>query len=58
MLQWAQSADVLFLVHPAYAPRRLRRFAHTAWTLDTVVFKDGPYLDLNTVPRLLSRRRR
>ena len=52
LLQWAQSADVLFLVHPAYAPRKLSRLSHTSWTLETLVFKDGPYLDLNTVSTL------
>jgi hypothetical protein len=52
LLQWAQSADVLFLVHPSHAPRKLSRLGHTSWTLETLVFKDGPYLDLNTVSTL------
>jgi len=52
MLQWAQSADVLFLVHPAYAPRKLSRLSHTSWTLEPLAFRDGPYLDLNTVSTL------
>lgn len=46
-LKWAQSADVLFLVHPAHQPRRLTRASHTSWTLSLFEPKDGPYLDLN-----------
>ncbi|MDZ4737686.1 MAG: hypothetical protein SGJ07_15190 [Rhodospirillaceae bacterium] len=47
-LQWAQSADVLYLVHRGYAPRQLNRLSHTNWTLTAFEFEDGPYLDLNT----------
>lgn len=46
-LKWAQSADVMYLVHPGFAPRKLSRTSHTAWTLTTVDFVDGPYLDEN-----------
>jgi len=46
-LKWAQSADTLFLVHPAHAPRKLTRASHTSWSLDPVDFTDGPYLDEN-----------
>jgi hypothetical protein len=46
-LQWAQSADVLYLVHPDHAPRRLNRTSHVEWALEPFEFKDGPYLDLN-----------
>ncbi|HJW82433.1 MAG TPA: hypothetical protein VJ396_09335 [Acidiferrobacterales bacterium] len=42
-----QSADVLYITHPSYAPRKLSRTAHTAWTLSTINFLDGPYLDQN-----------
>lgn len=47
-LRFAQSADVMYLVHPNYAPRKLSRTGHTDWTLTTVDFVDGPYLDENT----------
>lgn len=47
-LKYTQSADVLYLVHPSYAPRKLSRTGHTAWTLNTIEFKDGPYFDENT----------
>lgn len=47
-LYFAQSADVLYIAHPDYAPRKLSRTGHTAWTLTTIEFKDGPYLAANT----------
>lgn len=43
-LKYTQSADVLYLVHPDYAPRRLARFTDANWQLSTIEFKDGPYL--------------
>ena len=47
-LAYTQSADVLYLVHPNYAPRKLVRSGATSWTLSTISFLDGPYLLLNT----------
>lgn len=41
-LQWCQSADVMYLVHPDYAPRKLSRTGHTSWTLATVSFTSQP----------------
>lgn len=46
-IKFAQNADTLYLVHPSYAPRKLTRTSHTAWTLSTVTFIDGPYRDEN-----------
>ncbi len=46
-LKFAQSADTLYIVHQTYAPRKLTRTSHTAWTLSTVDFLDGPYFDGN-----------
>jgi hypothetical protein len=37
-LHYVQSADVLTLVHPNYAPRELRRVGATNWQLTTIVF--------------------
>lgn len=37
-IHYVQSADVLTLVHPSYAPRELRRLSATAWTLTTISF--------------------
>jgi hypothetical protein len=46
-LRFTQSADVLFITHPSYAPRTLSRTGHTSWTLATIDFLDGPYLPNN-----------
>jgi hypothetical protein len=43
-LKFTQSADVLYVAHPSYQPRKISRTAHTAWTIDAITFKDGPYL--------------
>ncbi len=37
-IHYVQSADVLTLVHPNYAPRELRRLGPTTWTLTTINF--------------------
>lgn len=39
-LRTGQSADVMTIVHPGYAPRELRRYDHTRWTLERITF--GP----------------
>lgn len=44
-LQYAQSADTMYIVHPSLAPYKLTRAGHTAWTLTSITFVDGPYLD-------------
>lgn len=61
-LRFIQSADVLYILHPDYAPRKLVRTTTTGylatyytWTLSTVSFTDGPYLPLqNAAPSLNS----
>lgn len=35
---FAQTADIMTLVHPSYAPRELTRTGHTAWTITTPTF--------------------
>lgn len=37
-LQFVQSADIITIVHPNYAPRELSRAGHTSWTLSTITF--------------------
>jgi hypothetical protein len=37
-LQYVQSADVLTLAHPSYAPRELRRYGATSWALAVISF--------------------
>lgn len=39
-LNYAQSADVVTIVHPNYAPRELARLSDTSWTLTSITF--GP----------------
>lgn len=46
-LKWAQSADVLYLVHPDYATYKLERRSDADWALIQVSWQDGPYLDEN-----------
>lgn len=38
-LQCVQSADIVTIVHPNYAPRELRRTGHTSWTLALKAFQ-------------------
>lgn len=46
-LKYVQSADVMFIVHPKYAPRKLSRTAHTAWTLVELDYVFPPLMDPN-----------
>ena len=41
-LEFAQSADVMYIVHPNYAPRKLERTSHTAWTLRLWILPTAP----------------
>jgi hypothetical protein len=43
VLQFAQSADTLYIAHTGYTPRKMTRTAHDAWTISDIVFTDGPY---------------
>lgn len=47
-LKFTQSNDVLYVAHPTYAPRKITRTSHTAWSISTISFLDGPYLPTNT----------
>jgi len=46
-IQFTQSADVMYIVQETLQPRKLSRTGHTSWTLSTVQFINGPYLDDN-----------
>lgn len=46
-LRFTQSADILYVTHNNYAPRKVSRTGHTNWTISTIVFRDGPYLPVN-----------
>ena len=38
-IYYAQTADVMTLCHPNYAPRELTRTGHTSWTLSAITFQ-------------------
>ena len=44
-LKFAQSADVMFVVHPEHKPRQITRTAHDTWTITDIDFRRGPMLD-------------
>ncbi|MBW6637194.1 hypothetical protein KXT41_25175, partial [Salmonella enterica subsp. enterica serovar Weltevreden] len=46
-IKFTQSADVLTLVHPAYPPKELRRYAHDNWQIVDITTKNGPFEDIN-----------
>lgn len=46
-IKFTQSADVLTLVHTAYPPKELRRYAHDNWQIVDVETKNGPFDDIN-----------
>lgn len=53
-VHYTQSADVLYLAHRAYRPRKLVRNSATSWTMSIIDFQDGPYLPENTTATTLS----
>ena len=46
-VKFIQSADVMYLFHPDYAPRVLTRTGHTAWTIAILTVENGPFLPEN-----------
>lgn len=53
-LQFEQSADQMWIVHPEYAPQILTRTDNTTWTLEEFIFDDGPYLPINEEATMLT----
>jgi len=58
-LRFVQSADVLFITHPDYAPRQLARTSGddtqpATWQLTEFTHRDGPYLDINDTTTTLT----
>lgn len=47
-LDFAQSADVVYITHPDYPVYKLSRFAPTNWTIVPIVFNWPPFSDENT----------
>ena len=52
-LNFAQSADVLYICHQSHGVRKLERSGHAGWSLTEVEFDDGPYLKENTTSTTL-----
>lgn len=46
-IQYAQDADVMYIVHPLYAPHKLTRTSDTSWTCAAVDFVWPPFRDEN-----------
>jgi hypothetical protein len=46
-LYTAQSADVLYIASPLFAPRKLERTGNTSWTLTTIDFDWQPFAEEN-----------
>lgn len=46
-IQFVQSGDYMFLAHPSYPPKQLRRLSNTNWQFASVDTVDGPYLPIN-----------
>ena len=42
-LQFKQLGDVMWIIHPSYAPRKLSRTTATTFSLDKIVFDRGPF---------------
>lgn len=47
-LQYVQSNDVMYIVHPDDPPQKLIRIDHDDWTIADVDWEWGPFLDQNT----------
>ena len=48
-LQFKQSADVMWITHPSYASRKLSRISVTEFSLDTITFDKGPFIERNDI---------
>lgn len=47
-LQYVQSNDVMYIVHPDVPTQKLIRIDHDDWTIADVAWEKGPFLDQNT----------
>ncbi len=52
-LKFEQSADVMFITHPSYEPRKLSRINATTFVLEESNFQTGPFQRLNAVATAL-----
>lgn len=49
-LKYAQTADLMYIVHPSYAPYKLTRSGHASWTLATYVRVADPWTGAGDYP--------
>ena len=47
-LKFAQSADVMYVVHPSYVIRKITRTGHTSWSIANVSISGSPSPNLNS----------
>lgn len=52
-MQFAQSADVLYIAHPDYPPMELRRLSASSFELIEYNFEDGPWYPENKTPTVM-----
>ena len=52
-LHYTQSADVVYITHEDYPPRKLSRLADNSWTIADIDFTGGPFLTENTTAAYL-----
>ena len=50
-IKFAQSADIMYLVHPSYAIRKLSRSGHTSWTLTSPTLTTATDLTVSAVTK-------
>lgn len=53
-LQFAQSADVMWIVHPDHQPRKLSRTGTTAWSIAPFAPTGNPFTGRNAYPRTVT----
>lgn len=49
-IQFTQSADVLYIAHPSYKPRKLTRTGHASWTLSNYTPTADPFTSTDNYP--------
>jgi hypothetical protein len=54
LLNFTQSADTLYIWHPRHPPATLTRSSHVNWSYAPIVWRDGPYEDVNTTATTLT----
>lgn len=53
-IAYVQSADVLYLAHNGYPPKKLSRLGSQKWSFETITIDDGPYLAQNKTTTTLT----